>query len=106
MIEMSKALRDEISFVQDTFLESADDGEILSLGEALRRLMEDCDEKDSVASLFKKELRALEIQLGIVRPISQKEMDNTYVTRGKKYDFKLNGIFYVFNDWKPLENIT
>ncbi len=106
MIEFSKKLKDEIEYVKDTFAESADEGETLSTGEALRRLMEDCDEKDSVASLFKTELRNLEIELGIVRPISQKEMDNTYVTRGKKYDFKLKGIYYVFNNWDALENIT
>ena len=106
MIALSDKLKAEIQFMQETFAESADDGEALSTAEALRRLMEDCDDKQTVAAEFKQELRKLEIELGITRVISQNEMDNTYVTRGKKYDFKANGIFYVFDSWEPLDKLT
>lgn len=106
MIKLSTKLKAEIKYLCDAFNDSGYDGETLSELEALRRLIEDSDGSDSVAAAFKNELKNIQIQLGIVRPISQKEMDNTYVTRGKKYDFKLKGIYYVFDSWDGLEKFS
>ena len=42
-----------------------------------------------------------EINNGIYREISSEEMDRTQVSHGKKYDFKMNGKYYVFNKHLP-----
>lgn len=92
--------------MQDTFAESCDEGETLTVTDALRRLMEDYDDPQTIAAEFKQELRSIEIALGIVRLITQREMDNTVVMSSvsrRKYDFKNRGLFYVFASWQPLD---
>lgn len=105
MIKVSKALWDEIKILQEIFAESADEGEVLSKSEALRRLMEDYDEPDSVAYSFRKELRKLSIDLGIVKTYTKKDLINIYISRGKKYDFKKGDLFYSWETWEPLEKL-
>ena len=43
------------------------------------------------------------VELGFYVPMSQKDIDNTYVTRGTVWDFKLKGIPYqgvdTYIDW-------
>jgi hypothetical protein len=99
---LSQKLEDEILYIQETFLESAENGETLSRGEAIRRIAEDSDEPNHYASNFRTELNKLLISLGCYKLMSQKDLDNTYVSRGYKYDLKYKGNKYKFESWEPL----
>jgi len=46
---------------------------------------------------WKKAIRLYWIKNGAYREITKEEMNNVFVTTGKKYDFKMDGKFYVFN---------
>ena len=41
--------------------------------------------------------RRVNIALGVYVPMSQEQIDNTVVSHGKKWDFKLDGVAYMFN---------
>lgn len=101
-VKFSKPLEDEIKYVQDSFNESADEGETLSREEAIKRIMEDSDEPNHPAHNFYNELNDYAIKAGIYKEMSKQELDNTQVTSGHKYDLKKNGKFYRFDSWEPL----
>jgi hypothetical protein len=50
---------------------------------------------------FRRNVQRLLVGLGEYRAITRVEMDQTYVSRGKKYDFKLDGRFYVWDHHVP-----
>lgn len=106
--KFSQKLEDEISYILDNFGEpsEANDFEKFTRYDAVRRLMEDMDDKDMIAYEFQKELRLFGIKIGIYRIITKDEMDRTTIMGRckKKYDFKYNGNFYIFKDWEPLED--
>jgi len=107
--QFSKKLEDEISYIIENFGEPCEenDFEKFTRYDAVRRLMEDMDDKDTIAHEFIKELRLFGIKIGMYRIITQKEMDNTQILsnrKHKKYEFKHKGNCYIFESWKPLED--
>jgi two-component SAPR family response regulator len=93
----SEALMREIRYKQDIVTES---GESVSEDDVIIELIKDMDERDSVAYELRNELKRIGVELGYFKEMSKQEMDNVYVSSGKKYDFKLNGKYYGFADWK------
>jgi hypothetical protein len=83
-------------------MEDEEDGP-LSRAEAVQQIMQDSDGRDHWASEFKQELRAFGIAVGIFIPKTKGQLDRIVsLGRGKKYDFKQGGTFYVFKSWTPL----
>lgn len=46
-------------------------------------------------------IRNWQIELGVYVAITPEEMQNTVVSGGKKYEFKINGVFYTFDKHPP-----
>jgi len=46
---------------------------------------------------WRKSIYSWMIDLGVFREISPEEMSDTLVSDGKKYDFRMNNKFYIFN---------
>lgn len=104
MITLSKKLKEEVDFIINCVNEDAEsESNPMTTTEALMRLMEDCDNKNSAANRFKLELDAIAIQCGVYKELSKKDLDNIIVSRGHKYDLKRNGKYYQFVSWQPLE---
>ncbi len=97
-MNFSKELREEIDFrIQN----SKEDGEESSESLELKYLIQDMDEKESVASEFKKELENYGIEVGIFKGYSKEELKSIVVfpARSKKYDFKRGEVYYRFDKW-------
>ncbi len=76
---------------------------------ALIELLQDMDNRDSVAFTIKKELQDFGISVGIFKPntLAQvQERKRNQIGRGKGYDFKRGDIYYVFDSWKPLGGLA
>lgn len=106
----SKGLNNEVEYLLDSSEEMIEDDFGGDRGaarkEIIKELIQDMDEPDHPAGEFKKELEDYGVKVGVFREITKDEMARTVVisrSRGKKYDFKRGGKFYVFKDWKPLE---
>jgi hypothetical protein len=95
----SKKIEDEINYlVNDVEREYP-----YSRNDAIKDLMQDCDDNETIAWDFRKELNAFAIKIGVYKEMTQWDLDNTIVTRGKVYDLKVNKKFYKFDSWLPLE---
>jgi hypothetical protein len=107
--KLSDWLEEEISLILgcDADSEGREEGDPpMTRNHAVKELMNDLEEfsvETSVIRKARKDLRQLGIQLGIYREITEEEMSRVYVSCGKKYDFKLNGKWYVFESWEGLE---
>lgn len=107
--KFSKGIEDEIEFLIDNYgpPSEVNDFSEYTRKDAIYDLMQDCDDPALIAYEYRSELHSYGIELGVWREITQEEMDNTTIhtssgRRAKKYDFKKNGKFYVFNSWDPL----
>jgi len=106
---LSKPLEDEIAHKISTFEESkeyADLGETFTRSDAIKELIQDMDDKGTVAYELRKPLQDLGIELGIFKPYTAAQLASMVITRGKKYDFKRGDTFYRFENFKPLQKGT
>jgi hypothetical protein len=91
-----------------TILSRMEAAENCSLAQALREVMQNCDEDDHAMRQYREELNLLGIKLGIFRAYTKEEISkislfSTSSRRRKKYDFKLDAKYYRFESWEPLE---
>ena len=107
--QFSQKLEDEISYIINNFGQPSEenDFETFTRYDAVRRLMDDMDDEQMIAHEFQKELRLFGIQIGMYRIITKDEMDRTTIMgrSQKKYEFKQKGVCYIFDSWKPLEEL-
>lgn len=107
---LSRELESEIQYRIENSREEVETGgadEALTRTEVLRELMQDADDKDTVAYTFRKELQNLGIQLGIYKEYSKEQLDGiSQMGRGKKYDFKRGDKFYLFESWSGLNKLA
>jgi len=94
-LNVSRSLKDEMEYVM------GDDGEV-TVGEALKELMQDCDDKNHPASEFKKELQDIGIRLGVYKPQTKSQISQVVTNKGKAYSFKRGDVFYIFDSWNPV----
>lgn len=95
----SQAIEDEIRYkIEDVEYE---DGKPTRF-QVIKDLMNDADDRDTIAFTFRGELRDYGIANGIYVEMSQRDIENTQVTRGTVWDFKRNGKAYKFEGWKHL----
>ena len=92
---ISPEIRREIDFLIDAA--DPDDDPDYGFIDAWRTLTGRVDDGDCYPPEFVREFRGLEIAVGVYREITREEMRNTSVSRGKKYDLKLYGKFFVFD---------
>ena len=78
----------------------------LSAADVLKELISDCDIVGTRASDFRSELRSVGISLGVWVPYTKSQLDQVYVTRGRKYCFKRNHLFYCFESWDRVDALT
>ena len=60
-------------------------------------LYDDGHAGEPIPATWRATLRLYFISLGVFREITDDELDRTYVTRGRKHDFTLAGVKYVFD---------
>ena len=88
--------------------DESNDFETITRSDVVKDLMQYTDESDHAFFGFcRKELRQFGIDVGVYREMSKWEMDHTHVASSsgrsvKKYDFKQNGKFYIFDSWDKL----
>ena len=108
-MKFSKALEEDIEHKLDCVGEPSEENDFQTFtrSDAVMELMQDMDMPDHYAYEHRNELRIFGICCGVFKEITQKEMDNMTVWSSsgrhcKKYDFKKNGKFYIFNTWDKL----
>ena len=75
----------------------------------IQYLMEDMDYKDTVGYEFRYQLQNYAAELGIYKAHTKQEVDSIQVYGGKKrkaYCFKRKDKYYVFESWKPINDIV
>jgi len=97
---MSSPLLEEINYRIETTKESEEE---TTFKDELQYLISEIGE-ESVRQ-FKKELEDIGIHLGIYKEIGIDKLKNIEVSRGKRYDIKRNGKYYIFDSWVPLESL-
>lgn len=99
---MSKLLEDEISRRIEESVDSVEHGlcdEPMTRGGVVKELIQDCDVADGVAYDLRDELREIGIMFGVFVEMTSDELSRTFVSRGRKYDFKRGGKMYRFESW-------
>lgn len=109
-MKFSPALEAEIRYRLETKHDSYDPSDpedsLATREDVLQELIQDSDIPDHYAASFKKELQNFQIEIGIVKASTKKQLENVTVTRGKKYDFKRGELYYRFESWEPLFKST
>ena len=75
----------------------------------IQYLMEDMDCKDTIGYEFRYQLQNYAVELGIYKAHTKQEVDAIKIIGGKKrkaYCFKRKDKYYVFESWKPIEDIV
>jgi hypothetical protein len=103
-VKFSPELEAEIASLMDIHSEGLDeDDPPPTRVDVIKELMQDSEDREHSASDFKNELRDFGIAIGVYKPYTKEQLENVYVNRGKKYDFRRGGKFYSWESWKPLE---
>lgn len=91
----SPELLEEIQYFLDLDCEEGEDG--YTFVSAWNTVLGRADDPDFYNAKFLKNVRRVGIALGVYREISDAELSRTYVSRGKAYDFALDGKKYLFD---------
>jgi hypothetical protein len=90
-------LRAEIQYLVDLDRDDAEDpAGPYDMVDAFRDILDRVDEPEYATPAFRRDVRRLAVALGVYRVVTDRELARTVVSRGPKYDFKLDGRKYVF----------
>lgn len=105
--KFSPELESEINYLKDNHNSDPLVGDNkITRKDVIQDLMQDMDNPEHHASRFKKELLNFGIAIGIFKPITKEQMHQMQTLGGKKYDFKLGGTYYFFDNWEPLDELV
>lgn len=98
--KFSEYIENEIEWLMDIDTEG---GEGYTRAEAIKEIETQMEDNgDPSERKYLKEIRLYLISVGVYEVLSEERLAKIQVTSGKKYDFKINGVFYGFKSWEPL----
>ncbi len=104
LLSFSAALEEEIQERLEIAHEGEDNAHI-DRNEIVKEMMQDMDDKEMVAYSFRHELQDFGAAVGIFEGYTKERIDRMVTTGGRKYEFKRGPLFYVFKDWKALDEV-
>jgi hypothetical protein len=105
VLAFSTALEEEITERLD-IAHSEAGNEHVDRNDIIKEMMQDMDDRETVAHEFRGELRDYGIAIGVFEPHTREQLDKITTTGGRKYEFKRDGLFYLFKSWAPLDGTT
>jgi hypothetical protein len=94
---ISKALLQELDFLMQN--------PECTAAQALQEIMTDCEILGMSRALCR-ECQDIGIELGVYKPISKEQLAQTVCIGCAAYDFKRDGVHYVFDSWEPISRLS